>query len=93
MKESKLKRILAIIGVIILASLYLITFLAAIFDSGQTLSLFKGCVATTIFVPVVLYAYILMYRFVKRLGDESKAASATKSEEETPNSDGSSVES
>ena len=58
-----MKRILAWIGIGILVAMYLVTLIMAIFDSSATMSMFKGCVAVTIFVPVVIYGYLLLHKY------------------------------
>ena len=68
---KKLKRILAIICVIILAGMYVLTLIMALLDSSATMFMFKGCVACTIFVPVMAYLYICIHRYaMKRSGRE-----------------------
>lgn len=64
MKKSK--RIMAIIGVILLVALYGSTLLFAFIDHTKTLGLFKASVAATIFVPVILYAYSMFYKLSKK---------------------------
>lgn len=59
---DKIKRILALIGVVLLAALYLSTLFFALFDSPNTMGMFKASIAATILVPVLLYAYTLFYR-------------------------------
>ncbi|WP_461810599.1 hypothetical protein [Faecalimonas sp.] len=63
---KKTKRILAIIGVILLISLYGSTLLFAFIDTSKSLGLFKTSIALTILVPVLLYAYSLIYKITKR---------------------------
>ena len=58
-----MKRILAWIAIGILVAMYLTTLVMAIFDSTATMSMFKGCIAVTIFVPVVMYGYMLLHRY------------------------------
>lgn len=60
---NRLKRILAIICIIILIGMYVTTLVMAIFDNPSTMSMFKGCIACTIFVPVVAYGYICLHRY------------------------------
>lgn len=59
-----MKRVLAVIGIIILAGLYISTLLFAIFDNPDTYIMFRASVAATIAVPVLLYAYIIIYRLL-----------------------------
>lgn len=63
---KKTRRILAIIGVILLVALYALTLLTAIFDTSKTMGYFKAAVAMTILVPVLLYAYTLFYKLLKK---------------------------
>lgn len=62
---NKVKRTLALIGAILLAGLYITTVVFAITDNPATMSYFKASVALTIFVPVLIYAYQLVYRVIK----------------------------
>jgi len=60
---KNIKRILALICVIILVGLYILTFIMSFVDKTASLSLFKGCVATTIFLPVAIYAYMCLHKY------------------------------
>lgn len=66
---KKTKQILAIFIIIILLGMYVATFVFAITDNPATMSMFRGCVACTIFVPVAAYAGICLHRYaMKRSG-------------------------
>lgn len=68
---EKIKRILALIGAILLAALYLITLILAFADPTASRDWLKAAVCATIIVPIVLYGYILVYRLLKKKnGDE-----------------------
>ena len=68
---SKTKRILALLGVILLAALYLSTLFFAIFDSPNTMWLFKASIAATILLPGSFYnAYSLFYRLSHKNKDD-----------------------
>ena len=60
---KKIKRIVAIICIILLLALYVTTFVMALTDSSATMFMFKGCVICTIFIPVVAYGFILLHRY------------------------------
>lgn len=60
--KKKTKRILAIGGAMLLAGLYIATFIFALIDSKWAFDMFRVCVILTIVVPVLLYAYTLVYR-------------------------------
>ncbi len=62
---KQIKRILAIIGVIVLVALYLCTIIFAFTDSAKSMSFFKASIAATILLPVLLYAYMLFYKISK----------------------------
>ncbi|HKM21444.1 MAG TPA: hypothetical protein VJZ01_05330 [Lachnospiraceae bacterium] len=67
----KIKRILAIIGVVLLVLMYLSTLFFAIFDDPNTYQWFRASIAATIIVPVVIYGYILIYKlFSKKNSDK-----------------------
>ncbi len=65
----KLTRIFALIGAILLAGLYICTLILALIDSAYTSDLLKAAIAFTIILPVLLYAYILIYRLAKHSDD------------------------
>lgn len=55
------KQIAALIGVILLAALYIITLLVAVFAPASAGGLFQACLAATIAVPFLIWIYIWMY--------------------------------
>lgn len=61
-----MKRILAIIGIVLLVGMYLSTLIFVLIDSELAFTLFKASVLLTIAVPCLLYAIILIYRALKR---------------------------
>lgn len=63
---EKLKRILALAGAIILAGLYLITLILAFVDPTASKDWLRASVGCTILIPILLYAYILVYRYLKK---------------------------
>lgn len=62
---KKTKRILAWIGIILLVGMYIATLILAILDNSATMSMFKAAAGCTILVPVLIYAYTLIYRILK----------------------------
>lgn len=70
---NNLKRVGALIVVFLLVSLYITTIILAFMDGEQAKMLFKGCIIATIGLPILLYAYILMFKLLKGRGvDEEK---------------------
>lgn len=55
------KQIFAISGIVVLVLLYLITLLAAIFDSSATHALFASCLLATVAVPLLIWIYTWMF--------------------------------
>ena len=60
---KKIKQLLAIMCAVILAGLYITTFIMALLDSSASMLMFKGCIACTIFVPVIAYIYICLHKY------------------------------
>lgn len=62
---EKLKRIAALIGAILLFLLYLSTFIFSLMGSESAHMMFRACIAGTVLIPVVLYAMILVAKYLK----------------------------
>lgn len=62
---KNIKRILAWIGIIILLSLYIVTFVISLIKPAVTSGLLMACIFTTITLPCLLYAFQLIYRVLK----------------------------
>lgn len=71
MKKSK--RILALAGVILLVAMYVSTLVFALIDSELAIGLFKASIACTIFIPVFLYAVILIQRLITQSNDDDRS--------------------
>lgn len=65
MDKLKMKRIGALVIVFLLVGLYVATLILAFMKSAQAQAMFKGCIIATIGLPVLLYAYMLMYKYLK----------------------------
>jgi len=72
-----MKRILAFTGIGLLVLLYLLTLVFALIKSPEAANWFKASLMATIAVPCLIYAYQLVYRVLKRRGEDLAA-------EETP---------
>lgn len=68
-KKVNIKRILALIGAIVLGLMYVITLVFALTDNPETMSFFKASVALTIILPVLIYAYQLVFRVLKLMNE------------------------
>ena len=62
----KVRRILALVGVVLLVGMYLVTLIAAITSSPQSPALFKASLVCTMLVPIMLYGYQLMYKVMNQ---------------------------
>ena len=62
---EKGKRILALIGIILLVALYAVTIIAAIFDNTNTMRYLSASLMATVVVPVFIWVYQLIYRLVR----------------------------
>lgn len=58
MKKSK--RIMAIVGVVALVSLYLASLITAFFVTEASAALFKISIISTVAIPILIYAYTLV---------------------------------
>lgn len=64
-KTSKTKRILAAIGAFLLFAMYAGTLVFALFDHPAAQDLLMASIACTLILPVLLYAYTLVYRLTR----------------------------
>ena len=62
---KRIKRILAVIGIILLVSLYVITFVLALTDDPNTMNAFRASLYCTFLVPVLIWAYSFIYKLLK----------------------------
>ena len=69
--NKKVKQILAIIGIIIIAALYITTLLLAILGNEQTDKWFTVSIAATILVPLLMWIYSWLYKLLKRDGKDN----------------------
>ena len=67
---KRVKKVLAILGVVILVALYLTTLVSAIFATPATKDFFKASLLATIMIPILLYVYLLICRLVTGKVDE-----------------------
>ena len=65
MNRSKFTRIGALVLVFLLVAMYVVTLILAFMKDPAAHRLFEGAIVATVGVPVVLYAYMLMYRYLK----------------------------
>lgn len=59
------KRIFALIGIVLLAILYIATLVLAFADPSPEKVYFKSALFLCVVIPVLLYAYILVYKHMR----------------------------
>ena len=64
-----MKRIFAILGVILIVALYVITFIMAITDNTSTMRMFEAAVIATIIIPTLMWIYAFIYRLLNKNND------------------------
>lgn len=67
---KKVKRILALIAVVILIALYITTIVLSFFKSETAHAWFMASLYTTIALPVIIYGYTVLYKFIKNINDK-----------------------
>lgn len=61
---KKIKQVVAIAMCVLLVGMYVASFVAAIFAKPQAHGLFMASVGMTIMIPLLLYAYTIIYRVI-----------------------------
>lgn len=73
---QKIKRILALAAVVIIALLYIVTFVLSLIQSEQASELLRLSLVATVVLPVLLYLYLWLFRlFAGRDKDENEEES------------------
>ncbi len=63
---NKVKRVAAITGIVLIASMYLISFLSSFFATEYSNGLFIASIFSTVVIPIIIWWFIAMYRWVHR---------------------------
>lgn len=84
-KYDKIKRILALAGAVFLFGMYAAALLFAFIDHSASQGLLKASIACTMILPVLLYAYTLVYRITRtKYGPDSDGNQPSGSSREEP---------
>lgn len=67
---KKVKRVLALIGVLILAGLYLVTLISAVLVTPATKEFFRISLLATLIIPILIYVYTLICRLITGRDEE-----------------------
>lgn len=71
MKKKTPKQIAALICVVLLVSMYLITFLVACLGGADLGRLFAACLTATIGLPIILWLFVWLYGLMKERQSEA----------------------
>lgn len=66
---QKLKRILALVGAVLLIGMYLITLILGLTASPATQDMLMAAIVCTIVIPCLLYAFMLVARVLDNRGN------------------------
>lgn len=75
---KKMKRIIALLGVILLLALYISTIVLACIGSENALNLLRAAIYATIVVPVLLWAYSFIYKLLRNNNSQEKESDKNK---------------
>lgn len=59
---KKIRRIMAVIGVIFLVGLYVLTLISALIGTPAAADMFKACIYSSVVIPGLIYGYTLIYK-------------------------------
>ncbi len=71
MKGSNVRRVIAIIAIVLLLAIYIVLFILALADSSESMRYFMTAVFASIVIPIILAWFMWMYR-IKHGDDEEK---------------------
>lgn len=80
--QRRLKQILAIIALVIIAGLYIVTLILALSGNENTKHLFTASIITTIAVPLFMYVVYWVYNLVKGQAEDARNKTAPPDEAE-----------
>lgn len=69
---KKVKRIFAILGIVLLLSVIGINVYAAFTATPENHALFQASLYSMVVIPVMIFAYVLVYRLLKRNAEDKK---------------------
>ncbi len=63
---KKVKRIASLIGILLILSLFILSLIAAIFAKESAQGLFLTAIFSTVVIPIMIYGFIEVYKYVHR---------------------------
>ncbi len=70
--NKNVKRVLAIIGIVLLLALYIVTLVFALSKNPNATNLFRACIYCTIIVPILMYVIGWIYKLVKKQAEDAR---------------------
>jgi amino acid permease len=64
--NNKVRRIAAIIGIVLILSMYLVSFISSFFATKYSYGLFIASVFSTIVIPIMIWWFITIYKWVHK---------------------------
>ena len=81
-KRPTSHRVIAWVVIVLLVSMYTITFISAISGGGSTSALFMMSLGSTIFIPCLLWGYLCLWRWSVKRSRKKIMQSQSASEED-----------
>lgn len=69
---KKIKRILAILGAVILAGLYISTIVCVLSSNENYMDMLMASVYATVIIPVLIWAYSFVYKMVRKNNEQKE---------------------
>ncbi len=73
---KKVKKVAAIICVVLLAGLYIATLIFSIFDKSTGMAFLKASLYSTVMIPAMLYVFIMVTRLIKNSANKNNGIQA-----------------
>lgn len=80
MKNNKKRRLLAVIGIIILVSMYVLNLVLALIGTDWARQALKGTMILSIAIPILLYAFLMLMKKNPGGNDEEELTQEQKEE-------------
>ena len=80
MKNNKKRRLLAVIGIIILVSMYVLNLVLALIGTDWSRQALKGTMILSIAIPILLYAFLMLMKKNPGGNDEEELTQEQKEE-------------
>jgi uncharacterized membrane protein len=75
---NKVKRISAIVGIALIAAMYILFFVSSFFASEYSNGLFLACLFSTIVIPIFIWFFLVFYKLAHKNDDDDASSSTNK---------------